>query len=118
MNRPSGGAALREHAGSSIGLASDKKQTVNELAHELQLTDNAVRAHLVSLERDGMVRRAGTKRGVRRPHLTYAITEEADHVFSKGLRRAPEPFRDCRREAARISRPPRQHATSRTQNRR
>jgi predicted ArsR family transcriptional regulator len=69
--------------GRVLALLQTKNRTVNELAHELHLTDNAVRAHLVSLERDGLVRRAGTERGVRRPHLTYAITEEAEHVFPK-----------------------------------
>src|SRR4029450_12078906 len=69
--------------GRVLALLQTKKRTVNELAHELQLTDNAVRAHLISLERDGLVRRAGTERGVRRPHLTYAITEEAETVFPK-----------------------------------
>jgi predicted ArsR family transcriptional regulator len=69
--------------GRVLALLQTKNRTVNKLAHELQLTDNAVRAHLVSLERDGLVRRAGTERGVRRPHLTYAITEEAEHVFPK-----------------------------------
>jgi len=32
---------------------------VNELAAELELTDNAVRAHLLSLERDGLIRQRG-----------------------------------------------------------
>ena len=31
-------------------------RTVEELAQALGLTDNAVRAHLVTLERDGLVR--------------------------------------------------------------
>jgi predicted ArsR family transcriptional regulator len=57
--------------------------TVNELAEELELTDNAVRAHLLTLERDGLVRQSGLRRGSRKPHFAYQLTEEADHLFPK-----------------------------------
>lgn len=58
-------------------------KTVNELAAELELTDNAVRAHLLSLERDGLVRQGGVQRGTRKPHFTYELTSEADSLFPK-----------------------------------
>jgi predicted ArsR family transcriptional regulator len=57
--------------------------TVDELATKLELTDNAVRAHLSTLERDGLVRQSGIRRGARKPHFTYALTEEADRLFPK-----------------------------------
>lgn len=57
--------------------------TVNELAEGLKLTDNAVRAHLITLERDGLVETAGTKKGFRKPHSVYRLTDEARHVFPK-----------------------------------
>jgi predicted ArsR family transcriptional regulator len=57
--------------------------TVEELAAELELTDNAVRAHLSTLERDGLVRRKGVRRGFRKPHHTYALTPEAERLFPK-----------------------------------
>lgn len=57
--------------------------TVEELAAKLDLTDNAVRAHLLSLERDGLVRQSGLRRGPRKPHFTYALTPEADALFPK-----------------------------------
>lgn len=56
-------------------------KTVNELAEGLELTDNAVRAHLITLERDGIVRPAGTVRGFRKPHIIYELTEDARHIF-------------------------------------
>ena len=59
------------------------ERTVEELAGELGLTDNAVRAHLSTLERDGLVKQRGVRRGVRKPHLTYALTREAEHLFPK-----------------------------------
>ena len=58
-------------------------RTVNELAAELGLSDNAVRAHLLKLERDGLVAPAGTIRGFRKPHASYRLTEEARHIFPK-----------------------------------
>ena len=57
--------------------------TVDELASQLELTDNAVRAHLLTLERDGLVRQSGLRRGPRKPHFTYALTPEADKLFPK-----------------------------------
>ena len=57
--------------------------TVDELAGKLELTDNAVRAHLLSLERDGLVRQGGLRRGPRKPHFTYELTPEADALFPK-----------------------------------
>ena len=57
--------------------------TVDELAKKLDLTDNAVRAHLLTLERDGLVRQTGLRRGPRKPHFTYELSEEADALFPK-----------------------------------
>src|SRR3712207_3855961 len=57
--------------------------TVDDLASQLELTDNAVRAHLLTLERDGLVRQSGLRRGPRKPHFTYALTTEADKLFPK-----------------------------------
>ena len=57
--------------------------TVDDLAAKLSLTDNAVRAHLSTLERDGLVRQSGLRRGPRKPHFTYVLTDEADRLFPK-----------------------------------
>ena len=58
-------------------------ETVNDLAAALGLTDNAVRAHLTALERDGLARRSGTRRGSRKPTVTYALSAEAEQLFPK-----------------------------------
>ena len=58
-------------------------KTVNELAEELGLSDNAVRAHLLSLERDGLIRQSGIQRGTRKPHFAYELTSEAEKLFPK-----------------------------------
>ncbi len=69
--------------GQIVTLLRGTTKTVNELTEELGLTDNAVRAHLLSLERDGLVRQAGIQRGTRKPHFAYELTEEAEHLFPK-----------------------------------
>jgi predicted ArsR family transcriptional regulator len=58
-------------------------KTVNDLSAALSLTDNAVRANLLSLERDRLVAQSGTIKGHRKPHFTYALTDEARHLFPK-----------------------------------
>ncbi|HEX7176684.1 MAG TPA: hypothetical protein VF240_15570, partial [Pyrinomonadaceae bacterium] len=50
---------------------------------KLELTDNAVRAHLLTLERDGLVRQSGVQRGARKPHFAYELTAEAERLFPK-----------------------------------
>src|SRR5581483_1956955 len=69
--------------GKLVLLLRRASRTVNELAALLGLTDNAVRAHLATLERDGLVRPAGQQAGVRKPHRAYALTADAEHLFPK-----------------------------------
>jgi predicted ArsR family transcriptional regulator len=69
--------------GKILDLLRTRERTVNELAEELRLTDNAVRAHLASLERDSLVIQSGLKPGIRKPHTTYALGPEAEHLFPK-----------------------------------
>ncbi len=69
--------------GRIVTLLRGSTKTVNELAAEVGLTDNAVRAHLLSLERDGLIKQSGIQRGTRKPHFAYELTEEADHLFPK-----------------------------------
>ena len=69
--------------GRVIELLRGKSGTVKELAEKLELTDNAVRAHLLSLERDGLIRQSGVQRGLRKPHYSYELTPEAEHLFPK-----------------------------------
>lgn len=59
----------------------DSTMTVNELADAMGITDNAVRAHLLALERDGLVSQRGIIKGFRKPHYVYGLTDEARHLF-------------------------------------
>jgi len=47
------------------------------------MTDNAVRAHLTSLERDGLVQQSGLRQGSRKPHFNYELTADAEQLFPK-----------------------------------
>jgi predicted ArsR family transcriptional regulator len=60
-------------------------RTVEELRVELELTDNAVRPHLLSLERDGLIRAAGTRRGegAGKPAVVYELNPDAEPLFSR-----------------------------------
>lgn len=69
--------------GQIVTLLRGSPSTVDELSRNLNLTDNAVRAHLLSLERDGLVQQSGLRRGPRKPHFTYELTPEADGLFPK-----------------------------------
>jgi predicted ArsR family transcriptional regulator len=69
--------------GKILDLLRTKERTVNELAAALGLTDNAVRAHLLSLERGGLIHQSGTQPGFRKPHATYALTAEGEQIFPK-----------------------------------
>jgi predicted ArsR family transcriptional regulator len=74
---------LESTRGKILDLLRAQDRTVNELAAALNLTDNAVRAHLATLDRDGLVRQTGTQQGFRKPHATYGLTPEAEQIFPK-----------------------------------
>src|SRR6185295_8514012 len=69
--------------GRIVTLMRGTAMTVNDLAGKLELTDNAVRANLLSLERDGLIRQSGFLRGTRKPHFAYELTSEAENLFPK-----------------------------------
>ena len=57
--------------------------TVDELAQALELTDNGVRLHLATLERDGVARQVGVRRGQGKPSYLYELTEDAERLFPR-----------------------------------
>lgn len=69
--------------GRILTLLRREKRTVDDLADELTLTDNAVRAHLSTLERDGFVRQQGARRGAGKPAFVYELAPEAENLFPK-----------------------------------
>ncbi|HUY99184.1 MAG TPA: helix-turn-helix domain-containing protein [Thermomicrobiaceae bacterium] len=69
--------------GQVVTLLRRAGRTVNELAAELDLTDNAVRLHLATLERDGLVVQEGVRRGAGKPSFAYRLTPQAERLFPK-----------------------------------
>jgi predicted ArsR family transcriptional regulator len=69
--------------GQVAALLRPGARTVDELAIELGLTDNAVRAHLSALERDGLVKQGEPRRGSGKPSFTFELTPEAERLFPK-----------------------------------
>ena len=69
--------------GQIVLLLRESGKTVNEIAEKMDLTDNAIRAHLLALDRDGLVRQVGTTKGFRKPHTVYSLTDDARHLFPK-----------------------------------
>jgi predicted ArsR family transcriptional regulator len=69
--------------GRIVMLLRRASRTVDELAQALNLTDNAVRAHLATLERDGYVRQLGERRGSGKPAIIYELSPDAEQLFPK-----------------------------------
>jgi predicted ArsR family transcriptional regulator len=73
--------------GRMVTLLRRRGLTVDELAAEVGLTNNGVRAHLATLERDGLVTQRGSVRssgGGGKPAFVYRLTPEAEALFPKG----------------------------------
>jgi predicted ArsR family transcriptional regulator len=70
--------------GRIIALLRRRPHSVEELAADLDVTDNAVRAHVQALERADIVRAAGVRRAgtVGKPATMYEINDEAESLLS------------------------------------
>jgi len=69
--------------GQIVALLRRANRTVDELAQTLDLTDNAVRAQIAMLERDGLVEQHGVRRSASKPAYAYDLTSEAEQLFPK-----------------------------------
>lgn len=71
--------------GRVLALLREGKWTVDDLAARLEITDNAVRFHLSTLENAGTVRKEGVlrKKGAGKPADLYALTLDAEESFSR-----------------------------------
>ena len=69
--------------GRIVMLLRRDSRTVDELAQILNMTDNAVRAHLTTLERDGFVQQLGERRGSSKPAFIYELSADAEQLFPK-----------------------------------
>ncbi len=76
---------LESTRGQILTLIRRGRQTVEELAAALGLTDNAVRNHLATLERDSLIQQVGVRRGsgAGKPALLYQLHPDAEVLFSR-----------------------------------
>ena len=76
---------LESTRGQLLSLMRRGARTVEELAAALDLSDNAIRNHLSTLERDHLVRQAGVRRtaGAGKPALLYELHPDAEPLFSR-----------------------------------
>src|SRR5262245_18250067 len=83
-NSPINRRFLESTRGQIVRLLRTGARTVDELAAELELTDNAVRPHLATLERDGMIRSTGVRRGgVGKPAVLFELHPDAEAALSR-----------------------------------
>src|SRR5687768_14151798 len=82
---PAGQRFLETTRGQLVTLLRRGPLSVDELARSVGLTDNAVRAHLSTLERDGMVRQSGTRRGTGagKPATLYELHPDGEAFLSR-----------------------------------
>jgi len=69
--------------GRIIDLIRRSRPTATQIAADLELTYNAVRVHLTALERDGLIHKAGVRRGGTRPSATYELAPGVDDALSR-----------------------------------
>jgi predicted ArsR family transcriptional regulator len=66
-----------------LDLLRRAPRTAKEIGRELGLTDNAVRGHLVALQREHLVREGSLRRSGTRPAMVYELIPRADAVLSQ-----------------------------------
>jgi predicted ArsR family transcriptional regulator len=68
-----------------VSILSSRREgcSVDELAEGLAITKNAVRQHLVTLERDGLVEMRGTLPTGGRPRELYTLTDKGRELFPR-----------------------------------
>lgn len=85
VQSPMNARFLDSTRGRIVELLRRASRTVEDLASELGVTDNAVRLQLGMLERDGIVRANGVRRGggAGKPATIYEIAPSAEPSFSE-----------------------------------
>jgi predicted ArsR family transcriptional regulator len=69
--------------GRILGLLRRQERTVEELAVELGVSDNAVRPHLTALERDRLIHQRGVRSTGGKPATVYQVMPEAERLFTR-----------------------------------
>ena len=74
---------LDSSRGRIVALLQRDELTVDDIASRLGLTANAVRAQITAMERDGIIRRVGQRRGSTKPSQVFALTSEVELLLSR-----------------------------------
>jgi DeoR family transcriptional regulator, suf operon transcriptional repressor len=69
--------------GRIVALLQQGALTVDDMASRLELTPSAVRAQITAMERDGVVRRGGSRPGTTRPSRVFELTPEVEQLLSR-----------------------------------
>lgn len=71
--------------GQIVALVRRGARTIDELRQALGLTDNAIRSHVSSLERDELISQQGVRRGqgAGKPAAVYEITPDGEMLLSR-----------------------------------
>jgi predicted ArsR family transcriptional regulator len=69
--------------GKIVTLLQRGASTVDDVASELGLTRNAVRAQITAMERDGVVERVGRRPGTTRPFHLFQLTTQVEQLLSQ-----------------------------------
>ena len=83
MARSDSSARLPGTRGRIVDLLRRAPLTANEIAARLELTHNAVRAHLAALVHEGLVREGGRQPSASRPAVVYEVAPTAEAIFSR-----------------------------------
>ena len=64
--------------GRIVGLLQRGALTVDDIASKLELSSSGIRAQITAMERDGVVRRVGSRAGTTRPSRVFELTPEVE----------------------------------------
>jgi predicted ArsR family transcriptional regulator len=78
-----GSSSFAGTRGRIIDVIRRSPSSVTQIAERVELTYNAVRGHLTVLERDGLIRRAGLRRGETRPSTVYELAPGVEDALSR-----------------------------------
>lgn len=75
--------------------------SAKEITSELKITEMAVRRHLGTMERDGLIESKMIRQTLGRPTAVYGLTEMAEGLFPKNIIRSRSTcWKNLRRKAA------------------
>ena len=69
--------------GRIVSLLQRGPLTVDDIASSLKLSASGVRIQITAMERDGVVRRRGSRAGTTRPSRVFELTPEVEQLLSQ-----------------------------------